>query len=274
VEDLAVTAARIAGEIVRTLQPRTVLDACGSNVLLEQLRNCGMQALSPDLLQNRATPHCDLIVCLGEFGSVQADAIEHILFAADTILFSPVETDRTSLLAWIERFSDNGFAPDPSYDAGAIASRAMLLRRAQAWPREALRLFVDSLSWRELASELANERRLTQTLREIQARLSTEAQDIREQVHRMQGSVDEGRLRAIEATLRRDFDARLDELKTHAQDDSDLRAHLARLDRRVIELNRGIQAMSGRIEGILASRTWRMLTTLGGVVLRLTGRKG
>jgi vacuolar-type H+-ATPase subunit E/Vma4 len=150
----------------------------------------------------------------------------------------------------------------------------MLLRRATPWPPDALRLFADSLGWRQLASELSNERRLTQTLRDIQARLSSEAQDIREQIGRMQGSVDEGRLRAIETALRKDLDTRIDELKRDARDDSELRAHLARLDRKVIELNRGIQAMSGRIEGILSSRTWRMLTTLGGIVLRLTGRKG
>ena len=268
VEDLAVTATRIAAEIVRSLQPRTVLDLSGSNLLLAALRNSGVEALS------RADRHCDLIVCLGEFGCVPAETLDEINSASDTILFSPPDHDATPLLAWIERFSDNGFAPDPSYDAGAIAPRAMLLRRAPAWPPDALRLFADSLGWRQLASELANERRLTQTLRDIQARLSGEAQDIREQIERMQGSVDEGRLRAIETALRKDLDARIDELKRDAQDDSDLRAHLARLDRKVIELNRGIQAMSGRIEGILLSRTWRMLTTLGGIVLRITGRKG
>jgi hypothetical protein len=268
VEDLAVTASRIAAEIVRSLQPRTVLVPSGSNLLLAALRNSGIEALS------RADRHCDLIVCLGEFGCMPAETVDQIKSASDTILFSPAEKDQTPLLTWIEHFSGKGFAPDPSYDAGAIASRAMLLRRAPAWPRDALQFFADSISWRQLASELADERRLTQTLRQIQARLSTEAQDIREQIERMQGSVDEGRLRAIETALRKDVDARIDELKRDAQDDSDLRAHLARLDRKVIELNRGIQAMSGRIEGILSSRTWSMLTTLGGMVLRLTGRKG
>jgi hypothetical protein len=266
VEDLAVTATRIAADVVRTLQPRTVLDASGSNLLLAALRNSGVEALS------RADRHCDLILCLGEFGCVPAETLDQIKFASDTILFSPPDRDGTRLLAWIERFSDNGFAPDPSYDAAAIAPRAMLLRRASPWPQDALRLFVDSIGWRQLASELANERRLTQTLREIQARLSTEAQDIRQQIDRMQGGVDEGRLRAIETELRKDLDTRIDELKRDAQDNSDIHAHLARLDRRVIELNRSIQAMSGRIEAILSSRTWRMLTTLGGIVLRLTGR--
>ena len=266
-EDLAVTASRIAAEIVRSLQPRTVLDASGSNLLLPTLRSSGVEVLS------RADRHCDLIVCLGEFGCVPAESLDQIIAASDTILFSPAEKDRTPLITWIERFSDNGFAPDPSYDAAAIVPRAMLLRRAPTWPSDALRLFADSLGWRQLASELAEERRLTHTLRNIQARLSTEAQDIREQIDRMQGSVDEGRLRAIETALRKDLDARMDELKRDAQDNSDIHAHLARLDRKVIELNRGIQAMSGRIEGILASRTWRMLTSLGGIVLRLTGRK-
>src|SRR5688572_30054446 len=162
VEDLAVTATRIAAEIVRSLQPQSVLDPSGSNLLLTALRNSGVEALS------RADRHCDLIVCLGEFGCVPAETLGPLLRASDTILFSPPENDQASLLAWIDRFSHNGFAPDPSYDAGTIAPRAMLLRRSPPWPSEALRLFADSISWRQLASELANERRLTQSLREIQ----------------------------------------------------------------------------------------------------------
>jgi hypothetical protein len=40
-----------------------------------------------------------------------------------------------------------------------------------------------------------------------------------------------------------------------------------------VELDRGLKALSGRIEGVLKSRTWKALTSAGGIMLRITGKK-
>jgi hypothetical protein len=172
-------------------------------------------------------------------GAVSADAV--VLVGGD-------------LLGQVESAAGAGYAPDPAYSRAGVA----VMRRGPApWPVEALRYFVESLGWRE-------ERRLNGALLEIQAQLSRDADELRAAVQG--GGVDEARLRAMEE--------RFEELIRAGQEDSDVRAHLARLDRKVLEINRGMQALSGRIDGIFASRTWKALTAAGGVLLRVTGRKG
>lgn len=180
-------------------------------------------------------------------GAISADAV--VLTGGD-------------LLGQVESAAGAGYAPDPAYSRAGVA----VMRRGPApWPAEALRYFVESLGWRE-------ERKLNGALREIQEQLSRDADELRAAVQG--GGVDESRLRAMEESLRSDIEARFEELKRAGQEESDVRAHLARLDRKVLEFNRGMQALSGRIDGIFASRTWKALTAAGGVLLRVTGRKG
>jgi hypothetical protein len=227
-------------EIIRAIGPKTVLDASGR--LTRELRQSGIEVdESP-----RHGVRYDLAMDVA--GAAVADAV---LIAGE------------DLLPRVEEAAGAGFAPDTKHSrAGAV-----LMRRGPAWPAEAVRYFVESLE------RLEAERKLNGTLRDIQAQLSRDADDLRHAIQSGAGSVDESRLRAMEESLRNELDARFEELKRTGQEDSEMRAHLARIDRKLLELNRGMQALSGRIDGIFASRTWQALTAAGGVLLRVTGRK-
>jgi hypothetical protein len=184
--------------------------------------------------------------------------------AADAVLIAGDD------LPSVEAAGRAGFAPDTTLSRrGAVLMR----RGAVPWPAEALRYFVQSLEWRSASLELEAERKLNGALQGIQAQLSRDADDLRAAIQSGAGGVDESRLRAMEESLRADIDARFEELKRGGREESDIRGHLARLDRKILEVNRGIQALSGRIDGIFASRTWKALTAAGGVLLRVTGRK-
>jgi hypothetical protein len=185
--------------------------------------------------------------------------------AADAVLIAGDD-----LAAGVEAAGGAGFAPDT-----ALSRRgAVLMRRgAVPWPAEALRYFVQSLEWRSASLELEAERKLNGALQGIQAQLSRDADDLRAAIQSGAGGVDESRLLAMEESLRADINARFEDLKRGGREESDIRAHLARLDRKMLEVNRGIQALSGRIDGIFASRTWKALTAAGGALLRVTGRK-
>lgn len=227
-------------EVIRALRPKTVLDASGR--LAGDLRQLGIAVdASP-----RHGVRYDLAIDTA--GAAVADAV---LIAGD------------DLLPRVEEAVRAGFAPDTAHSrAGAV-----LMRKGPAWPAEAARYFVESLG------RLEAERKLNRTLREIQEQLSRDADDLRNAVQSGAGNVDESRLRAMEESLRNELDLRFEELKRTGQEDSEMRAHLARLDRKLLELNRGMQALSGRIDGIFASRTWKALTAAGGVLLRVTGRR-
>lgn len=227
-------------EVIRALAPKTVLDASGR--LAPELRQSGIEV--------DATPRSGIRYDLA-IDTADAAASDAVLISGDNL------TQR------VEAAGRAGFAPDTTHSrAGAV-----VMRRGPAWPAEALRWFVESLS------RLEAERKLNRTLREIQAQLSRDADDLRNAMQSGAGAVDESRLRAMEESLRKELDARFEELRQTGQEDSEMRAHLARLDRKMLELNRRIQALSGRIDGIFASRTWKALTAAGGVLLRLTGRK-
>ena len=194
----------------------------------------------------------------------------NLAIGGDTSLADAVLIAGADVAERVEAAGRSGFAPD------VVLSRpgAVLLRRGGApWPVEALRYFVESLQWRGAGTELEAERKMNGALRSIQAQLTRDVDDLRSVIQSGAGSVDEARLRAMEDSLRADIEARFEELKRAGKEESELRAHLARLDRKILEINRGIQALSGRIDGIFTSRTWKALTTAGGVLLRVTGKK-
>jgi chromosome segregation ATPase len=151
------------------------------------------------------------------------------------------------------------------------------MKAGPEWPMDAVRHFLRALAWQastaRLENELAEERTLSNTLRGIHTSLSRDAEELKNALESNRAGIDESRLRAMEESLRNEVDARFEALQRGGHGDAEVRAHLARLDRKIVDLNRGMQALNARIDGILASRTWKALTAAGGVLLRFSGRK-
>lgn len=123
---------------------------------------------------------------------------------------------------------------------------------------------------------LTREREYVSTLSTLQEHLMQEAQEIHGQLRGRTGE----ELDKMEARLLRELaSAGSDERATAAQIQeltalqAEMRNEIARVDRRTGELDRIIQGLASRLDSLFQSRTWRMLVSTGGIVLRLTGRK-
>jgi GT2 family glycosyltransferase/SAM-dependent methyltransferase len=158
-----------ADEIVRQLNPRTVLDiGCAKGFLVECLRDRGVEAYGFDVSEYAINevrpdikPYCwvgsgsdsisknyDLITCIEVCEhlpeSEAQDAIRQMTAHADRILFSstpgdfaePTHVNVRPVIDWLRLFAEFSFAPDEAFDAGFIAPQAMLLRRAQVRPSD------------------------------------------------------------------------------------------------------------------------------------------
>ena len=172
----------ISDHIVRSLRPRSVLDAgCAKGFLVEAFWERGVEAYGIDIspyaigeVRKDMQPYCrcvsltdpidgrfDLVTCFEVLehipdGAAQ-EAIRNLTAATDTILFSstPIElTEPTHInvrptIGWLRLFADAGFAPDLGYDASFVAAHAFLLRRTeQQPPSEVLVLFSQLIRFR------------------------------------------------------------------------------------------------------------------------------
>jgi GT2 family glycosyltransferase len=157
----------VADEIVRQLNPRTILDGgCAKGFLVECLRDRGVEAYGFDVSEYAISevrpdikPYCwvssatngisenyDLITCIEVCEHLSEsdaqEAIRQMTSHADTILFSSTPSDFTEathvnvrpIIDWLRLFAQFSFAPDQAFDAGFISPQAMLLRRAQVPP--------------------------------------------------------------------------------------------------------------------------------------------
>jgi SAM-dependent methyltransferase len=159
----------VADEIVRRLNPRTVLDVgCAKGFLVECLRDRGVEAYGFDVSEYAISevrpdikPYCwvgsatngisqnyDLITCIEVCEhlpeSDAQDAIRQMSVHGDRILFSSTPGDFTEpthvnvrpVIDWLRLFAQFSFSPDQVFDAGFIAPQAMLLRRTQVRPSD------------------------------------------------------------------------------------------------------------------------------------------
>jgi GT2 family glycosyltransferase/SAM-dependent methyltransferase len=159
----------VADEIVRQLNPRTVLDVgCAKGFLVECLRDRGVEAYGFDVSEYAISevrpdikPYCwvgsatngisknyDLITCIEVCEHLSEsdaqEAIRQMSVHADRILFSSTPSDFTEpthvnvrpVIDWLRLFAQFSFTPDQVFDAGFIAPQAMLLRRAQVRPSD------------------------------------------------------------------------------------------------------------------------------------------
>jgi SAM-dependent methyltransferase len=147
-----------------SLKPKKVLDAgCAKGFLVEALRDRGIEAFGIDLSEYaisevrpdirsycRATsvvePLCDwydLIVCIEVLEHMTEEegrrAIVNICKSTSDVLFSSSPDDLTEPTHvnvrprsyWVERFFEEGFAIDSSFDARAIAPHALRFRKSE-----------------------------------------------------------------------------------------------------------------------------------------------
>jgi SAM-dependent methyltransferase len=326
---------RIADGIIRSLQPRKVLDAgCALGFLVEAFWDRGVEAwgidISPYAIANvrrDMQPYCrvgslrdpfadrsDLISCtevLEHMPETDAlEAIRNMASATDTILFSstPFDVEEAThvnvkpTLVWLELFARYGFSPDLLFDASFVAPHAMLLRRRAPHSPETLHLFSECIRLRhtavqhenranqlaaenaqrtasqaqaesnaaDLQAELVRERDRTDSMRALHDQLAKEARELRERIRHNPPSPPAPQAQPA-AAHRGDMDA-LEARLTQGQ--TELRANIARLERRTADLDRSVQSVAWRIESILNSRIWKTLASAGGIVLRLTGRRG
>lgn len=179
----------IADQIVRSLNPRRVLDAgCAKGFLVEALWERGVEAWGIDIseyaigeVRMDMRPYCrqasltepiegrfDLAVCIEVLEHIPAAesrlVIENLTNAADTILFSSTSTDFNEpthvnvrpTIVWLREFAEAGFAPELLYDATFVAPHAFLLRRtSQRLPDEVLVLFSQMLRYRLVLADRA-----------------------------------------------------------------------------------------------------------------------
>ena len=165
----------IADQIVRSLQPRRVLDAgCAKGFLVEALWERGVETYGIDISEHAIRevrldmqPYCrrasltdpiegrfNLVTCFEVLEHIASEdtrlVIQNLTSVTDAILFSSSPTDLTEpthinvqpTIGWLRLFADNGFAPDLGYDASFITPHAFLLRRvAERYPDDVLILF-------------------------------------------------------------------------------------------------------------------------------------
>ena len=174
--------AAVADQIIRSLRPRTVLDAgCAMGFLVEALWDRGVQAYGIDIssyaigqVRRDIRPYCrvasltepiagryDVVTCIEVLEHMsEADAMaamDHLTAVTDVILFSSTSTDLEEAshinvrqpIWWLEQFQRRGFVPDVIFDALFVTPSAMLLRRSHVecdW--NVLRLFSEWLRYK------------------------------------------------------------------------------------------------------------------------------
>jgi len=191
--------ALIAGELVRSLSPRKVLDAgCAWGFLVEAFWDRGVAACGVDISHyaiSKVRPdiaeYClqasltrpfegapyDLITCIEVLEHMPAPearlAIENMTRAADCILFSSTPDDFEEathvnvrpVYDWLRLFAEFQFSPDPGFDASFVAPHAMLLRRSEIpLAEDVIRLFCEVLRHRRDRAAFLNRQTRLETL--------------------------------------------------------------------------------------------------------------
>ncbi|NTG47595.1 class I SAM-dependent methyltransferase [Agrobacterium rhizogenes] len=178
--------AHIVDEIIRSLQPRRVLDAgCALGMVVEAFWDRGIEAEGVDISEYAIAnvradmrEHChvasltkpfesryDLAVCIEVLEHMPAEeaaiAIGNIAASTDTVLFSSSPRDFEEVthvnvrppLSWMKLFGQHGLWPDLIYDASYLTPHAILFRRGEAVSEDALILMSEQLRLRFLLSE-------------------------------------------------------------------------------------------------------------------------
>ncbi|MGX5711006.1 rhamnosyltransferase WsaF family glycosyltransferase [Brucella lupini] len=185
-EDWLAFYANIVDQIVRSLKPRTVMDAgCALGMIVESLWDRGVEAKGVDISEfaiSKVRPdmreHCkvasltepfqnryDLIVCIEVLEHMPADdarlAIANFAEATDVILFSstPYDFEEVThvnvrpILSWLKEFMEFGFVPDILYDASYITPHAILFKKGAPLSEDVQSLISEHLRLKHILNE-------------------------------------------------------------------------------------------------------------------------
>lgn len=193
----------IAEEIIRSLNPKSVLDAgCALGFLVESFWDRGVEAYGFDVsefaisqVRRDIKPYCrqasiidpiqgtyDLVTCIEVLEHIPPEhtetAIANLAAVTETILFSSTPYDLTEpthfnvrpIIGWLKLFKNVGFWPDYIYDAGFLAPHAILLRKKQTNVEDAFPLLSEKIRWKSayFQRQTQNEA-LTQALSKVKA---------------------------------------------------------------------------------------------------------
>jgi O-antigen biosynthesis protein len=153
---------KISENIIETLGPKSVLDVgCAYGLLVETLRDRGIEAFGMDVseyaisqarsdindylaVESILTPlknQYDLIVSIEVIEHIEEKncdrVVENMCLAANKVLLAttpddfddPTHFNVKPPIYWIEKFSQYGFQPDITYDAGFLTPYAILFRK-------------------------------------------------------------------------------------------------------------------------------------------------
>ncbi|TWB51688.1 methyltransferase family protein [Rhizobium sp. ERR 922] len=275
--------ARIVDEIIRSLQPRRVLDAgCALGMVVEAFWDRGIEAKGVDISEYAIAnvradmrEHCrvasltkpfesryDLVVCIEVLEHMPAEeaalAIQNIAASTDTVLFSSSPRDFEEVthvnvrppLSWMKLFGQHGLWPDLIYDASYLTPHAILFRRSEAISEDALILMSEQLRLRFLLAEAKQAQLAADTQA---ARVRDEARSAQQQAQTaLDQTLREMRMREQELAAALEKAAR--EGLLHAQETMKLRAIAADARQQAVS---EIEEMRARVVAIESSTFWR-----------------
>lgn len=279
----------VADHITRELRPKSVLDAgCAMGMLVEQLRNRGVEAFGVDIseyaisqMPDEMRQHCwvgslvdplprryDLITCIEVVEHMPATeartAVANLCDASDRVLLSsspfdygePTHLNVQPPEQWSALMAEHGFVRDLDYDASYLTPWATLYVRADKSVAELVRDY--DRSWWRLRYEVHEVRAKVLELQERlgQAEGAVEASD--ERHHEDTAELQEELLQ-----LRDDLIGKEGELGTARGRVAELEAYLQRYE-----------SLSARLDAINRSRTWRLAWALGAPMRKLKARRG
>src|SRR5262249_46799210 len=217
----------IADEIIRSIKPRTALDAgCAMGFLVEALWDRGVQAQGIDVsafaisqVRRDMQRYCrqtsllqpidgryDLVTCIEVVEHLAPEeteaAIANLTAVTDTILFSSTPSDFVEPthfnvqppIRWLNQFAAFGFWPNCTFDASFVAPHAILLQRQPPPPEDVLMLFSEKV--RLKCALVEREQRLggfNEKIAELLAnnsRLNTEGERCRTEIDRLNTELD------------------------------------------------------------------------------------
>jgi len=281
----------VADNIVRQLQPRTVLDAgCAKGFLVAALRERGVEAYGFDISEwaiSQAPAEVRPYVSVGSLAApiegrfdliTSIEVIEHLdpvdgpaavanlCQASDRILLSSTPGDQDEAThvnvqppeRWSQLFATSGFFRDFNHDAGYLSPWAVLYRRQERTLTDVVVEY--DRAWSQLRGETLAQRR---ALLALQGQL----EEILPDHTRADAEIE--RLEAERETLRKEV-LRLRD--TVVGKNAELGTALGRLAEAQAEVLR-VHDSEERLQALLSSRSWRLMWALGRPVRALRGRR-
>ncbi len=236
-----------AAFVKNILKASTVLDISEDVEWLNALRACGIQvtrfAIDSSLVRSGAF---DLVTCSLASPKLTFDVAAKAAALSDRIMIVPDKAVQP-LIPWLMHYSTFGFAPDPDF-AGVTGCDAVLMKRGLVWPPDALRVFA---AWNGV-------QRSAERMLALEAELRLQSERVAE-------------LSALCMLYHESNLAPRGNLQPPQHPET--LARLEALERDTGSLLRANEHTMRVLESILSSRTWKGLTSAGGVLLKISRRK-